>query len=54
MRIFNYVLHPAVIVLTLMLMYLLLITVLYIKVWYIIKQITQLQPPKRYKGVHNK
>ncbi|XP_076212573.1 LOW QUALITY PROTEIN: uncharacterized protein LOC143169181 [Aptenodytes patagonicus] len=42
--VFNLMLHPVVILLTLIC--LLLITMLYIKVWYMIKQITQLQPPQ--------
>lgn len=50
---FNFVLHPVVITLTLTLLCLLLIIVLYIKGWYIIKQITQLQPPQTHKLIHN-
>ena len=52
--VFNLMLHPVVILLTLTLMCLLLIIILYIKVWHMIKQITQLQPPKTYKLTHNK
>ena len=52
MGVFNFMFHPVVILLTLIC--LLLIIILYIKVWYMIKQVTQLQPPKTYKLIHSK
>lgn len=52
--VFNLMLHPVAILLTLTLICLLLIIIFYIKVWYMIKQITQLEPPKTYKLIQSK
>lgn len=54
MGVFNFILHTVVILLTLTLMCLLPVIILYIKFWYMIKQITQLQSPKTYKLTQNK